>query len=93
MKITEPAYISIDLDRLHIARRFRNGWQIARKDDRGVYRTIDEWEGNRHSIEIHLERHGIHPTREAERQLTALPEQPAFRDDPPKRGQMPTLAV
>lgn len=86
-------WISIDIDRRHLARRRRGQWQLCRKDDGGVYRTIEEWEGPRRSVFLKLETHGIVPSREAEYLIRRMPEQPAFRMDAEKRGQKPLRAV
>ena len=92
--MTETAdTISIDLDRKHLARRTRTGWELCRKDDNGIYRTLKQWDGPRKSIFTACDHYGVVPSRAAEEQINALPEHPAFRDDGPRRGQMPTLAV
>lgn len=90
---TPDDWISIDIDRRHIARRRRGHWQLCRKDDVGVYRPIEEWDGPRRSLFVRLEAHNIVPSREAETAIRTLPEQPAFRRDAEKRGQKPLRAV
>lgn len=90
---TPPEQVAFMLDRRHLAERDRGTWRIRLKDVGGVYRTIDEWRGTRRSIFQWLERNQITASRAAEEQINALSEQPAFRDDAEKRGQMPTVAV
>lgn len=85
--------ISIDIDRKHLARRTRGHWELCRKDNDGIYRRLAEWDGPRKSIYTVCENLGVVPSREADYAIANLPEQPNFRDDAPKRGQMPTIAV
>ena len=85
--------ISIDIDRKHLARRTRGHWELCRKDDGGIYRRLAEWDGPRKSIYTVCANLGITVSRTAEEIIANQPEQPSFRDDPPKRGQMPTIAV
>lgn len=85
--------ISIDLDRKHLARRTRGRWELLRKDINGIYRRLEEWDGPRKSLYTMCQKHDIVPSRAADDLIAALPEQPAFRDDGPRRGQMPTIAV
>lgn len=76
--------IQIALDRKHVAYRRDREWEIAKKDDDGIFRTLDRWIGNRRSLFHRLESYGIVPSREAEQELLAIPEQPSFREDEPK---------
>ena len=79
--------IQIALDRKHIAYRRDKTWEIAKRGDDNVYRTVERWEGSRRSLFHKMESYGIVPSREAEQALMAIPEQPAFRDDEPKTGR------
>lgn len=76
----------IALDRKHIAYRRDKEWEIAKKADDGVFRTVERWTGNRRSLFYKMADYGIVPSREAEEQLLQIPEQPSFRDDEPPNG-------
>lgn len=73
----------IALDRKHIAYRRDREWEIAKKTDDGVFRTVERWQGNRRSLFHKMQSHGIVPSREAEAALLEIPEQPSFREDKP----------
>jgi hypothetical protein len=79
--MTQPTQIS--LDRKHMAYRRDKEWEIAKKDDDGVYRTVERWVGNRRSLFRKMSDHGIVPSRDAELALMQVPEQPGFREDEP----------
>lgn len=73
----------IALDRKHIAYRRDKEWEIAKKADDGVFRTLERWTGNRRSLFHKMADHGIVPSRDAEQALLEVPEQPGFREDEP----------
>jgi hypothetical protein len=79
--MTEPTQIS--LDRKHVAYRRDKEWEIAKKDDGGIYRTVEKWIGNRRSLFRKMTDHGIVPSRDAETALLQMPEQAGFRPDEP----------
>ena len=73
----------IALDRKHIAYRRDKEWELAKKAEDGVFRTVERWQGNRRSIFPKMEQYGIVPSRDAEQALLSVPEQPGFREDDP----------
>lgn len=73
----------IALDRKHIAYRRDKEWELAKKAEDGVFRTVERWTGNRRSIFPKMEQYGIVPSRDAEQALLSVPEQPGFREDDP----------
>lgn len=73
--------INITLDAKHVAIRDDDSWVITRLQPQGHYDMIESWQGPRRSIFHVLERLDVHPTRQAEAQLAALPERRAFRGD------------
>jgi hypothetical protein len=74
----------VALDRKHIAYRRGDEWELAKRDDDGVFRTLERWPGNRRSLFHKMEGYGIVPSREAEQALLLVPEQTSFRADEPK---------
>jgi hypothetical protein len=80
--MTEPFQVA--LDRKHIAYRRDAEWELARRSEDGVFRTLERWTGPRRSLFHKMESYGIVPSRDAEQALLALPEQPSFRADDPK---------
>lgn len=71
----------IKLDRRHRVVRMDDDWSLQARQIDGSYWAIEHWHGNRRSLMRKLEEHGIHPTREAEQQLAAMPERKAFGPD------------
>lgn len=74
----------IPLDMKHVAQRVDRTWQLYKRDPDGNYVLLEEWRGNRRSLFHKMTDYGIVPSREAERELLSIPEQPAFREDEPK---------
>jgi hypothetical protein len=70
--------VLISLDRLWLAERDGSTWALLRKDDRGVYREQERWDGPRRSLFLRCEELGIVPSRDAEAELARLPEQLTF---------------
>lgn len=70
----------IDLDRKHRAIRSQSRWAVQRFQPDGNWDTIAAWAGGRRSLEHFCEQNDIHPSRDAEQLLGALPETPGFRE-------------
>lgn len=72
---------TIQLDRRHRVQRDEDVWMLEASRNDGGHEVIDVWKGNRRSLMRMLEHYGIHPTREAEAKLAAMPERAAFGPD------------
>lgn len=74
--------VTIQLDAKHRAHRVDNQrWVIQKANRDGVYDMIANWTGNRRSLLRWLEDNKIHPSREAESKIAALPERNGFKED------------
>lgn len=72
---------TIQIDRRHKAHRSGDRWALTALQPDGSYDMLEAWDGPRRSLFPRLAARGIHPSREAERQLNALPERRGFRPD------------
>lgn len=70
----------IDLDRAHRAIRRGDNWQLQRRKQDGTHEEMASWTGGRRSLIQRCEQLDIHPTRDAEQILAALPESTGFKE-------------
>lgn len=75
--------ITIDIDLKHRAIRSGDRWALMRRNRDGAWDAVETWAGGRRSLFHRLERHGIVPSREAERRLALVPETQGFRERMP----------
>lgn len=78
--MTAPTEITIQLDAKHKAHRSQNRWAVQQRQHDGAYDTIATWSGGRRSLYQWCEQNDVHPTRDAERNIDALPEASGFRE-------------
>lgn len=77
--------VTIDIDMKVRAIRSGDKWVVQRRQPDGSFDMLDHWTGNRRSFMRWLEDNGVHPSREAERRLAALPERRSFPPDLPEK--------
>lgn len=78
---------TIDIDAKTRVHHSGDNWVVQRKQPDGRYDMIDHWTGNRRSLMRWLEDNDVHPSREAERQLSLLPERRSFPPDQERKPQ------
>ncbi len=75
-----PTEVRIDLDRKTRALRSGDKWCIQRLKPDGSWDMTDVWNGGRRSLLHWCSRNDVHPSREAEAQLSLLPESSGWRE-------------
>lgn len=72
--------VSIALDRKHRAVRSADRWAVQQLQPSGDWDLVAAWEGTRRSLLAWCAEHDVTPSRQAEEQLSRLPESRGFRE-------------
>lgn len=78
---------TIDVDAKTRVHRSGDNWVVQKKQPDGSYDMVDHWTGNRRSLMRWFEANNVHPSREAEHQLSLLPERRSFPADTDRKLQ------
>ena len=75
-----PTETTIRLDAKTRALRSGDRWATQRLQPDGSWDTLETWSGGRRSLFHWMEKHDVHPSRDAEAILNTLAESTGFRD-------------